>query len=134
MSTKATIENGMVTNVRPSAEAGESDVNVGAHIRIGDTTPDNGVTWFRNGEPLVDPGYLIPVGEVFKELTSDELKTVLGNAFPGLTAQQMGVFEFIVRALAQTDLSSIDPRVIGARQQFSAVLGAERIAYLFRPR
>jgi hypothetical protein len=55
MSAKATIQNGVVVNLRPTSEASESDVSVHDYVRIGDTTNDVGVTFYRDGNIVVTP-------------------------------------------------------------------------------
>jgi hypothetical protein len=58
MNSRALIKNGVVVNV---LVASESDFGLLCNdwVRIGDTTPDNGVTFYRHGE-LVMPA-LVPV-------------------------------------------------------------------------
>lgn len=60
MNTKAIIAAGVVVNVRPADESVEG-VLCFSGVRIGDTTPDNGVTFYRNGT-LVQPT-LVPVSK-----------------------------------------------------------------------
>lgn len=96
----------------------------------GDTTPDNGTTWFRNGVLLVDPGYDIPVADVLRRLRDDELATWLSLAFPGCNLPLAGA---LVRVLAQTALHSQDPRVKAALPGFIAMFGAERVQELLAP-
>lgn len=55
MNTKATIQNGVVVNLRPASEGSESDVFVHDGVRIGDTTNDGGVTFYRDGNIVVAP-------------------------------------------------------------------------------
>lgn len=129
----ALIIDGVVGIPHPQNEADPEAVAIPDCVKLGDTTED-GVTFYRNGVLVPDPGYQIPVADLFRELTDAELATVLAIPFPRLSSSQMGVLVFMLRALAQTELSSLDPRVIGARQQFAAVLGADRISHLFRPR
>lgn len=72
MNTKATIQDGVIVNLRPFAEAAESDIGVPDYVRINDTTPDNGVTFYRNGT-LVQPT-LVPVSKykIKTRVTEDE--------------------------------------------------------------
>lgn len=82
MNTKATIQNGVVINLQPSAEAVESDIDVPDYVRINDTTPDNGVTFYRNGT-LVQPT-LVPVSKykIKTRVTAQEwaaLKAAIAN-------------------------------------------------------
>ncbi len=128
----ATIEGGIVGQA--TFEPRDGAVPIHEAVQTGDTTPDNGVTFYRDGKLLLDPGYPIPVGDLFRELSDSELAAVIRIAFPQLLDAQIGILVFLFRAVAQTELSSIDPRVIAARTAFGPLLGADRIAHLFRQR
>ena len=125
-------ESGVVIEPRPEREKLPGSVLLPDWVERGDRLQDG--LWYRGASVVQDPGYSIPVGEVFRDLTSDELRSILAIPFPSLSSGQIAVLEFVVRAVAQTELSSLDSRVIGARQQFASVLGEDRIAYLFRSR
>lgn len=130
----AVIVGGVVGQIRASSDAAPGSQTVPAYVQENDTTPDGGVTFYRAGQLLADTGYPIPVGDLFRDLTDAELASVLRIAFPTLTDAQVGALVFLFRCVAQTELSSIDPRVIAARTAFGPLLGADRIAHLFRQR
>jgi hypothetical protein len=79
-------------------------------------------------------GYPIPVGDLFRELTDQELQSICALILTGPEQSRVPTFTFLCRAMAQTELSSIDPRVIAARSAFGPLLGDDRIAHLFRQR
>ena len=55
MKRKALIINGNVGVPRPSNEAELGSVPIPDHVNHGDTTPDGGATFFRNGVLVVEP-------------------------------------------------------------------------------
>lgn len=130
----ATVTGGVVGEPRPYAEREEGSVQIHDSVLRNDTTPDGGVTFYRDGVLVPDPGYPIPVGDLFKELSDVELASVLRLVFPAILDAQIGILVFLFRAVAQTELSSTDPRVVTARTAFGPLLGTDRITHLFRQR
>lgn len=134
MKTMSIITGGVVGVPRPENEAAEGSVEVPDWVRAGDTTPDGGVTFYRDARLIIDPGYPIPVGDLFRELTDQEIQSICTLILTGPEPSRAPTLAFMFRAVAQTELSSIDPRVIAARTAFGPLLGADRIAHLFRQR
>lgn len=131
-------EDGILRAIKPEAESEPGAVRVPWYSKDGDRSLDGGTSIQRwDGQEwtaVADPGYPIPVGELFRELNDTELASVLRIVFPTLADAHVGVLVFLFRCVAQTELSSIDPRVIAARTAFGPLLGADRIAHLFRQR
>lgn len=126
------IKNGKSTGVGCGDVIPETAIECPAYVMHGDTIADG--KYYRNGVELTDPGYNIPIGELFVELTDAELNTIIATAFPAATAQQRGIIGFLFRAAAQTEIHSSNKRIPAARALFSALLGEERMNELFRQR
>lgn len=130
----ATISNGTVGEPRPYSEREPGSVKIHNAVQMGDRTLDGGITFHRDGKLLEDPGYAIPVGDLFRELTDQELQQICALILTGPETSRVPTFAFLFRAVAQTELSSVDPRVVAARVAFEPLLGADRIEHLFRQR
>lgn len=136
MKTFAAIQDGVVKDVtvtegfNPPPRQGVPYVAVHWWVQTGDTTPDGGSTWFRDGAPQSEPQYRIPVGRIVRELTDSELGTWLALAFPGCNPTYAVA---LVRLLAQAELWSDDPRLAALRPGFAGLWGPERVLHLLRP-
>lgn len=97
-------------------------------VKTGDTFADG--KWFRDGVEIVEPEYEIPTGPLLEAITNAEFDTMLAFVFPEKTAQQRNVLQMLLRVCGQEKLKSQHPRVKGAHQVFSALLGEARVKEL----
>ena len=126
---KATIQNGFVVNCLSIDQPGVLAPN---NVEVGDTY--DGLNFYRDGKPVIDPGYNIQIGEMFTEITDAELDTLILFMFPAMTQPQRGAFAFTIRALAQVEIHSENPRLPKAKLLFKSILGETRMEQLFRER
>lgn len=123
----AVINGGSVGVPRPEAEKEPGAVAIPDYVNQGDTTPDNGVTWYRGGEPLVPPPITWTALEFHEKFTQSQWRSLRALAENG----NEDLKDLRDRLFTAQDVVSSDPRTLAARAALLAVLGEPETIRIF---
>lgn len=120
----AQIINGVVGQAR--LEPHEGSVLLPAYVQTDDTTPDNGVTFYRNGELLVPPPITWSALEFLSKFTNEQ-KIMLYRGAAG----DDGLALLMMHLFTAQEVISNHPMTLAARAALLPILGEAETVRIF---